>query len=333
MKTMAHTMVNELTRIMSLSNVVGVGLGHKEVKGCCTGETAVTILVIKKVPEAALSREQRIPKKVSRFVTDVLEVGELVSLNRQGKMRPARPGVSIAHYQVSAGTYGALVYDVPTGEPLMLSNNHVLANMSDGGDGRASPGDPILQPGRYDGGVLTDVIGRLERFVPIHCLSSRPSCPVAGWAESTANFLIQKLWPSYEFRVFKHSQVENLVDAAVARPESPGVISDDVLEIGVPGVPANAELDMEVKKSGRTTGLTFGHIKVIQATVKVAMGDLGDALFSDQIVTTAIGQPGDSGSLVLTVDNRPVGLLAAGSNAVTICSKIQNVTSLLKVRF
>jgi len=215
----------------------------------------------------------------------------------------------------------------------MLSNNHVLANMSNGRDGRAKRGDPVLQPGRHDGGTQADVVGHLERFVPIHCLSTRPSCPVAAWAERVANCLVQKLWPSYEFRVVKHAQTENLVDAAVARPESPRLISPEILEVGMPGPMTRAAIEMEVKKSGRTTGLTFGQVKVIQAVVKVAMGDLGEALFTEQIITTAIGQPGDSGSLVLTTDNRPVGLLAAGSHSVTVCNDLHHVTSLLEVKF
>lgn len=333
MKTMTQAIAEEMVRILSLENVVGVGIGHKEVRGSCTCEPAVTVLVVQKVSEAALAQRHRVPKRIWRFVTDVQEVGELVGLNRLVRMRPARPGTSLAHYQVTAGTYGAMVYDVSTGAPLLLSNNHVLANMSNGRDGRARRGDPVLQPGRYDGGTLADVIGHLERFVPIHCLSMRPSCPVAGWAERAANFLVQRLWPNYEFRVFKHSQAENLVDAAVAKPDSAQAVSPDILEVGTPGPMLRAEIEMDVKKSGRTTGLTFGQVRVIHATVKVAMGDLGEALFTEQIVTTAIGQPGDSGSLVLTTQNHPVGLLAAGSGSVTVCSDLHNVTSLLGVRF
>jgi len=195
MKTMTQAIAEEMVRILSLDNVVGVGIGHKQVGGSCTCEPAVAVLVVQKVSEAALTQKQRVPKRIWRFVTDVLEVGELVGLDRLTRMRPARPGTSLAHYQVTAGTYGAMVYDVVTGQPLMLSNNHVLANMSNGRDGRARRGDRVLQPGRYDGGTLSDVVGYLERFVPIHCLSPRPSCPVAGWAERVANFLVQPKLP------------------------------------------------------------------------------------------------------------------------------------------
>jgi len=115
MKTMARAMADEMIRILTLDNVVGVGIGHKQVKGSCTCQTAVTVLVVQKVAEAALAHKQRVPRRIGRFVTDVLEVGELVSLNRVVRMRPARPGVSLAHYQVTAGTYGAMVYDATAG--------------------------------------------------------------------------------------------------------------------------------------------------------------------------------------------------------------------------
>jgi hypothetical protein len=46
---------------------------------------------------------------------------------------------------------------------LMLSNNHVLADSNEG-----KPGDLILQPGSFDGGILSaDGVATLERFEPI----------------------------------------------------------------------------------------------------------------------------------------------------------------------
>jgi hypothetical protein len=71
-----------------------------------------------------------------------------------------QPGVSIAHYMVGAGTFGAVVRDVDTNEKLILSNNHVLAN-----NNGARIGDPILQPGSLDGGISpSDVVAYLERY-------------------------------------------------------------------------------------------------------------------------------------------------------------------------
>jgi hypothetical protein len=53
--------------------------------------------------------------------------------------------------------------------------------------------------------------------------------------------------------------------------------------------------------------------------------------FIDQLVTSALSRPGDSGSLLLDQENRAVGLLFAGSETVSICNRLQNVSQLLGV--
>ena len=82
-------------------------------------------------------------------------------LNPRERFRPNIPaGVSIGHYAVTAGTLGAVVFDNNTGEPLILSNNHVLANSNQG-----AIGDAILQPGTTDHGLRPDdVVAKLHRF-------------------------------------------------------------------------------------------------------------------------------------------------------------------------
>jgi len=307
-------------RLLGLQNVVGVGRGYKEVKGEQQEQPSVTILVTRKLSLEQLSPGQVIPLSVGGVVTDVIEVGEIQLLNRTSRVRPALPGVSIGHYRVTAGTFGALVKDARTGEPLILSNNHVLANTTDGRDRRARRGDPVLQPGRYDGGTRDDVIGYLERFVPIYRESTVSRCRVVSLVERLIDWGAGLVTPGKS----------NLVDAAVARPVSPDLVTSEILEIGeVTGVTEPA-LGMKVQKSGRTTGLTTGTIRVVEATVKVFLGD-GFAYFDQQVVTTPMAAPGDSGSLMVSEDLQAVGLLAAGSDQATIFCTIQNVKDLLRV--
>ena len=320
-------------QLLELENVVGVGLGYKEVGGTNCDQMAVKVLVKRKIPSSDIPKTQIVPRTIQNVATDVIEVGELTLLNRTNKVRPASPGVSIGHPKVTAGTFGAVVRDRKTGRPLILSNNHVLANITDGTDGRAKVGDPILQPGRYDGGQMEDVIGHLERFVPIRRVTSRPVCPIALGVEFLGNAVLKAIQPAYEIRFVRMNNAENLVDAAVARPVSDDAVMASVLEVGeVRGV-REVEIGMRVKKSGRTTGITTGVVRVIKATLKVSLGDVGEAYFADQIVTTAMAEPGDSGSLVVTEDGDAVGLLGAGSDQATICSRIQNVLEMLDVTF
>ncbi|HWQ60900.1 MAG TPA: hypothetical protein VN521_01230, partial [Negativicutes bacterium] len=167
--------------LAGLDNVVGVGRGYKLVRGEVTGQPATVVLVRKKYPRGDLRRAAIVPKRIGDTVSDVIEVGDirLLGTERTGTQRPARPGISIGHYKVSAGTFGAVVRDRSTGEALILSNNHVLANLTNGADDRAAVGDPILQPGLYDGGDRDSaVIGHLRRFVPIQRQAVAPVCRI-----------------------------------------------------------------------------------------------------------------------------------------------------------
>ncbi|NLJ84350.1 MAG: hypothetical protein GX336_05530 [Halanaerobiaceae bacterium] len=321
-------------RILNRENVVGIGYGRKEKKGKKTGEEALLILVEKKLPPEKLNKKDLVPQRLGSYCTDVIEVGKLHFLQeRTARIRPARPGISIGHYQVSAGTFGALVRDKKSGEPLILSNNHVLANISNGSDGRARKDDPILQPGTYDNGDNpADLIGYLERFVPLYPGEGAADCKIALAVESLANFFIHLVRPEYRFRLFREGR-SNLVDCAVARPVSEQLISDEIVGIGrVKGI-AEPELDMEVQKSGRTTGVTRGKIVAVAATVTVSMNEYETATFEDQFITTPMSEAGDSGSLVLDMGNAAVGLLFAGSGKATICNRIKNVLEALSIKF
>jgi hypothetical protein len=321
--------------LLRLPNVVGVGKGEKFVGGHTTGKASLTVLVSKKVPRNRLSAYQAVPKNVYEAETDVIEVGEikaLFALSRTDRMRHARPGSSIGHYKITAGTFGALVYDAKTGEPLILSNNHVLANSSNGKDGRAKIGDPILQPGKHDNGVDDDVIARLHRFVPINPEETTSECSVAASVERFLNRVIRRFRTDYYLRMLRKTGATNLVDAAVAKPVSEDLVVDDIIDIGVPYGTAEVVVGEEVRKSGRTSGTNSAVVKVVHSTIKVNMGDTGDAVFSDQVVTSQMAQPGDSGSLVVNSKNQAVGLLSAGSDTVSIFARIKNVCDLLGIR-
>jgi hypothetical protein len=319
--------------LQSSKNIVGVGRGFKIKKGDYTDKPAIIVLVKKKMPEKDLPRGEIIPPKIYDLDTDVIEVGELLLLNRTTYVRPAPPGVSIGHYKISAGTFGAVVKDRRTKKPLILSNNHVLANSSDGQDGRCKIGDPILQPGPYDGGTEEQLIGYLERFVPIVREYAHSSCPKAAALERVSNNIIQMFRPHYKMSFFKKTSVENMVDAALARPISENVITSEILGLGrVKGI-REVESGMKLFKSGRSTSVNNAVVKAQAATLKINMGNNEEVVFTDQIVTGPMASPGDSGSLVMDEDNHAVGLLFAGSDSSTIVNRIQNVMDLLDVEF
>lgn len=322
--------------LAGFDNVVGVGRGYKLVRGESTGQPAAVVLVRRKYARGDLRRAAIVPRRIGGMVSDVIEVGDirLLGTERTGTQRPARPGVSIGHYKVSAGTFGAVVRDRATGEALILSNNHVLANLTNGADDRAAVGDPILQPGLYDGGNKDSaVIGNLRRFVPIQRQSIAPVCRFARLFESMLNGAIAVVRPQYRVQVMRENELSNMVDCAVATPVTPDAVAGDILEVGTIAGIKEATPAMTVKKSGRSSGLTASFVLATNVTLKVGLNYSEYGVFADQILAGPMSMPGDSGSLVLSDDNYAVGLLFAGSEQATMFTPIGRVLDALNVSF
>ncbi|WP_418275190.1 hypothetical protein ACNHYB_09980 [Isoptericola jiangsuensis] len=220
---------------------------------------------------------------------DVLDrrppVATALAAGETDRVRPLRPGVSIAHVDVTAGTLGGFVVadpartggpDLPGGADALyaLSNRHVL-------DG--APGDGVLQPGPADGGSdPADRVGTVAAVVPL----------AAG----------------------ERAQV----DAALALLDDPDVDLD--YPVGRITTTAEAVPGDLVEKIGRTTGHTHGRVSAIEMDdVLVGYGpELGVLAFDGQIEVEStrpgsFSQGGDSGSLVYRSDGVAVGLLFAGS--------------------
>jgi hypothetical protein len=311
--------------LLTKKNVVACGVGYKETEGVMTDEPCVVVSVEKKVPLAQLAEADIVPKAVDDVKTDVLETGLITAWQAPtGKWRPAPGGVSIGHINITAGTLGCLV--LKGGELFILSNNHVLAEINLG-----KKGDPIIQPGKYDGGTLADQIATLEEFVPIDFGTSPTICSVAKAVEQVLNAIAKGMGSSHRVVSYQESQGENWVDAALARPLSLNLVEKRILNIGVPKGAGEATLGTNIKKSGRTTGFTTGRITQIDATVQVSYGSAGTATFTNQFVAGAMSSGGDSGSAVLNEEDYVVGLLFAGSDNTTIINPIQLVLDALGI--
>jgi hypothetical protein len=320
-EAIAEVCEKEQDALFEKQNVIGVGTGHKIKNGEDTGEPCIMVLVSQKLDPTLLKGEDVVPKDIRGLKTDVLETGEIfaggmvapdekevplreeigIEVLRQ-RVRPAMGGFSVAHYKVTAGTIGTCVYDISPfpGIPpryYILSNNHVLANSNN-----ASIGDPILQPGPYDGGTVPrDIIARLSRFVPI------------------------------KFKTPKSTPL-NYVDAALAEGEFHN-LNREIYWIGyVKQVNSSPRVGDTVEKTGRTTNFSTGKILSTNTTVDVNYGSGRVARFARQIVTTNMSAGGDSGSLVCDIKEGAVGLLFAGSSQVTIVNSILYVQRFLRIR-
>ena len=226
---------------------------------------------------------------------------------QRDRHRPLRVGVSVAHAQITAGTIGVFPRHCGSGETQLLSNAHVLAS-----GGLASRGDAILQPGPLDDGRdPADRIGGLADWVPLNT--------------NGANF----------------------VDAAVCSLDA-GVEVDRTSLLGhgrLKGLRADAtDVDDEVFKIGRTTGLTRGRVTAIELDdLVVEMEELGPVIFNGQIEIEGTGSAGfsdggDSGSLIFDRDGFGLGLLFAGSDqgganglGLTYANDLRHVLSALNL--
>jgi S1-C subfamily serine protease len=329
-KPIAELQETEQASLLARENVLGVGVGRKVREGRDTGEPCLTVFVAQKLPLAALTERARIPSSIKHCRTDVIELGQVfagdgvvsrlsesVLPSRMGpererqetgagvplgdalrhRMRPARGGCSVGHYNAMAGTLATAVIDRSAypGIPrryYLLSNNHVLADLN-----AARIGDPILQPGPADGGRCPqDQIGRLARFVSLR-FDGEP----------------------------------NLVDAAIAEVDFQDV-ERNVLWLGYPReFCARVRIGQVLRKTGRTTSFTSAQVQAVNTTIDVSYGGR-TARFARQIVTTALAAPGDSGSLVMDANERPVGLLFASAERAAILNPIGFVESLLQIR-
>ncbi len=311
------------------ANVVGVAVGRKVVGGRELDEPCIVVFVDHKEVEDRLRRRDLVPRALDGVRTDVVETGrfralpllETLAVSHTARVRPAPGGVSIAHERVTAGTLGIRVRRT-SGEAVILSNNHVLANSNE-----AKAGDRILQPGPYDGGRPQDAIAELAEYVPIQFRDQDPS-GLGRLLERTLGPLLAPI--GLGVRRLPSGNT-NLVDAAVARPLKEDLVAPDILEIGRVAGTVEAAIGARIKKSGRTTGLTHGRVTALDASVEVDYGGK-TALFRRQIVGDIRSRGGDSGSLIVDEGNHAVGLLFAGGTTTTILNPIEAVLAALRLR-
>ncbi len=138
-----------------LESVNGVGIGQK-----ANGESFVKVLTRDKLKlsSSVLSKYYGMPASAIM----IEQAGVIKLRTPTGLHRPPFPGISVAHYKVTAGTLGCFVQDEKK-KIYILSNNHVLANSNKG-----KYRDPILQPGLMDGGKRTkDIIAELSYLVEL----------------------------------------------------------------------------------------------------------------------------------------------------------------------
>jgi hypothetical protein len=287
----------QLRKIIGSRNTVGVGVGEKITNGKGTGTLALRFYVKRKLSLRKLKAVDAIPPAVHPALTETeaavqTDVIVLGPIRLDGKA--IKPGDSLGHFKVTAGTFGALVRHNQQLE--VLSNSHVLAR-----SGKARRGDPILSPAKADGGKSPmDVVARLSRFKKF----------VTGGA------------------------FVNVADCAVVKPVATRLddFRSNIPGVGVPRGTIAPKRGMKIVKVGRTTGKTVGVVHDIHFRVVFPYEGVGRVGFLDQVLCSRYSAPGDSGSLVLDRrTKRAVGLHFASATEGSVFSPIGNVLEALGV--
>lgn len=168
-------------KFLRAPGVTSVGVGEELTGGSPTGRLAIQFTVHRKRSKRALASvsDLVLPDFIEddngvKVPVDVVQRGfrpayQVVTPGgaraehgsdwetRRDPADPIRPGVSVGHIDANGpGTIGAIVYDRTSGEPLILSNWHILHT------GWGAIGDAIYQPAPNDS-ATGGVVGRLLR--------------------------------------------------------------------------------------------------------------------------------------------------------------------------
>jgi hypothetical protein len=306
--------------LMSMPDVLGtaVGLDDKD-------ELAILVFVNLEGKNPAASA-RKIPQRLRGKTTRIEFTEPFIALGKPSQVavdtvphaaRQSPPiqlgtsggwGYDLANGYCCGGTLGSLI-QIGSGQ-YILSNYHVFeADILLGGNGVLSnTGDPIIQPG------LVDVGCNKNNALSIATLVKLSSLPNSN------------------------------VDVSIGKVITGMVRTDGaILEIGtISSKTVPSKLKQSVKKSGRTTGLTFSTVTGLNATVSVTYDDEcgGSTAFTKTYTTQIVVKNlsgnflagGDSGSLMVENVNtnpRAVGLLFAGSSTLAVANPIDEVLGFL----
>ena len=319
----------QLKELLQKRNVISVKMGTKITAGVDTGVEAFVVGVEEKVSLARLRKEDVVPTSINDITTDVQVVKKIKALSakvatkeRTDEWIPAPGGVSCGPHNAE-GTLGrwALrnrIYGIS-------SCNHVL------GDVNQNPlGTLILQPGPVSGGTAENAKARLI-VLPLIDLIGPSECPIANTIVNRLNTAARLLRRKTRIPKPVREAGLNLVDCAWAEAIDDKFVDPEILEIGLPKGECEFEVGERVKKSGRSSGLTYGTVTSVDAAINVSMGNGEIAMFTDQIEIGTPGFliPGDSGSDLLNMGDEVGGKGFAGSEDVSYANKYHHVKSAL----
>ncbi|HXU35949.1 MAG TPA: hypothetical protein VN937_06265 [Blastocatellia bacterium] len=326
-------------RLLGIPNVLHVSVGLKERGGKIGDQLCVRVYVKEKKEREVVPADELIPAEVNGVATDVNVVGQFEFSDDNTKYRPIKGGIQISNrisvlndagtdIEISRGTLGCIAIDTTDEAPVILSNWHVLY----GSAGRT--GDKVYQPP--------------PTSIPQSQLGDLPVRPTDD---------VDKIG------VLRRQELSNSVDGAIAAIDVSSCChccgihySNEINGLSVAGRPPRntivgdqkAVSGMPVFKVGKSTGRTEGVVVDDNHPSFDIEKDGTTHTFTGQIAiqnidnTKPFSTHGDSGSVIINLDNKIVGLLFASGKKVmvkgvvqpfvTIANHIDDVLSALKIR-
>lgn len=298
--------------LLAKPGVVGVDINEKVSQGVPTGELSIVVYVEEKKSKRALHKDELIPPEIDGIPTDVkeerieLQVVKLALTDIEPQVDATK--YTALHGGISMGPARSVHLDPPD---VPASGNYTFVGTLGAivrdrvtnaamaltnfhvacVDNGSAPGNAMCQPGRPDGGSV----------------------------------------PGDNFGTLTRSALSNHVDGAVVTINAGKTTDCSIEGIGDVKGQAAAPLNIAVRKRGRTTGLTYGKVNSIDASVSIPYGDgLGTHTLKNQIritpdtsKSTQFSDHGDSGSVVVDDNNNVIALLFGGSSAATYANPIQ----------
>lgn len=287
--------------------VTGIDVGYKEVGGRQTDQIAIRVHVSEKKTE--ISDAQRVPSEIDGVITDVLERNYQLQVVKEAAV--LSPQADTTHYGTLDGgismgpsrSVNGFIYAGTLGAIVIDNTNNAHAALTNFHvacvDSTWNVGDRMVQPSRIDTGVV----------------------------------------PGDEFGAIVRAVLSENVDGAVISIDAGKQPAATITDIGAVKGTKVATLGMAVRKRGRTTGLTYGTVDGLAASVNVDYGDgIGVKLLKNQISIASdtthnamFSDHGDSGSVIVDDQGYVVALLFAGAGAGTVGNPIAAVLSELNV--
>ncbi len=226
------------------------------------------------------SHQEQLLEGLGRHSSEI----DLVKGVRYRPRMTLKPGGSIGHYKITAGTLGGFVEDA--NHYYMMSNNHVFANSN-----QCFDGDPIVSPGPLDAtGSAPLVVGTLDKYHPMSKVKrDGVDAALARFTDAVDFF---EPWDYTGIGRIKKSPVSDRFSVS------------------------------RVIKRGRTTGVTRGVVTAFELDgIQIDYGSRSDpavVTFDDQIemigvqASNAFSAGGDSGSFIIDRDSMEVYALLYG---------------------